>query len=120
MPRLQRQELILALRERRTYATTGPRILVDFAVAGVAMGGQGKAGRDAPRVTATVHAAAEIARIEVVRDGEVAQSIPGTGADQLVDWPDAAPASGRHWYLLKVIQKDDETAWTSPVWIDRG
>ena len=120
MPRLHRQELILALRDRRTYATTGPRILVDFAVAGVAMGGQGKAGRDAPRVTATVHAAAEIARIEVVRDGEVVQSIQGTGADQAVEWTDAAPAAGRHWYLLKVIQKDDETAWTSPVWIDRG
>jgi len=119
MPRLQRQELILALRDRRTYATTGPRILVDFSVAGVGMGGQGKSGREAPRVTAAVHAAAEIARIEVVRDGQVAQSIPGTGADQRVDWPDAAAAQGRHWYLLKVIQKDDETAWTSPVWIDR-
>ena len=41
------------------------------------------------------------------------------GADQAVDWPDATAARGRHWYLLKVIQKDDETAWTSPVWIDR-
>lgn len=119
MPRLQRQELILALRDRRTYATTGARMLIDFAVAGVAMGGQGKAGRDAPRVTAAVHAAAEIARIEVVRDGEVVQTIPGAGADQAVDWTDAALAAGRHWYLLKVIQKDNETAWTSPVWIDR-
>ena len=120
MPRLQRQELIRALRERRTYATTGPRILVDFAVAGVGMGGQGKTGRDAPRVTATVHGTAEIARIEVVRDGQGVQSIPGAGADQAVDWTDAAAPPGRHWYLLKVIQKDGETAWTSPVRIDRG
>jgi hypothetical protein len=36
-----------------------------------------------------------------------------------VDWADAAAAPGRHWYLLKVIQKDQEMAWTSPVWIDR-
>jgi len=119
MPRLERKELILAVRDRRTYATTGPRILVDFAVAGIDMGGQGKSGRDAPRVTATVHAEAEIARVEVVRDGEVAQAVPGTGADQRVDWPDAAAAPGRHWYLLKVVQKDGETVWTSPVWIDR-
>jgi hypothetical protein len=119
MPRLGRQELVLALRERRTYATTGARILVDFAVAGVGMGGQGKAGREPPRVTATIHGTAEIARAEILRDGEVAQSIPGTGADQRVDWPDAAAGPGRHWYLLKVIQKDQETAWTSPVWIER-
>ena len=119
MPRLERKELVLALRQRQTYATTGPRILVDFAVAGVNMGNQGKAGREAPRVTATVHGTAVIARAEVIRDGKVVQSIPGTGADQEVAWPDATVATGRHWYLLKVIQQDQEMAWTSPVWIDR-
>jgi hypothetical protein len=69
-------------------------------------------------VTATVHGTAVIARAEVIRDGKVVQSIPGTGADQEVAWPDATVATGRHWYLLKVIQQDQEMAWTSPVWID--
>jgi len=119
MPRLERKELVLALRQRQTYATTGPRILVDFAVAGVNMGGQGKAGREAPKVTAAVHGTAVIARAEVIRDRQVVQSIPGTGADQGVAWSDATAATGRHWYLLKVIQQDQEMVWTSPVWIDR-
>jgi len=119
MPRLGRKELIQALRERQTYATTGPRILVDFSVSGVPMGGEGKAGRAGPRVMATVHGASRIARVEVIRDGQIAQSMQGDGSDLAVKWSDDAAEPGRHWYLLKVIQEDQEMAWTSPVWIDR-
>ncbi|MBM3335061.1 hypothetical protein FJY63_10415, partial [Candidatus Sumerlaeota bacterium] len=88
-----------------------------FSVSGVPMGGEGKAGREAPRVEAAIHAASKIARVEIIRDGQIAQSIPGDGADLTVKWSDAAAKSGRHWYLLKVIQADQEMAWTAPVWI---
>jgi len=117
MPRLGRKELVQALRERQTYATTGPRILVDFSVSGVPMGGEGKAGRNGPTVAATVHGTSKIARVEVIRDGQIAQSIQGDGPDLTVKWSDGAAQRGHHWYLLKVIQQDQEMAWTSPVWI---
>lgn len=39
--------------------------------------------------------------------------------DQVVTWTDAEAPAGRYWYLLKVIQADQESAWTSPIWIDR-
>jgi hypothetical protein len=119
MPRLERQELIRALRERRTYATTGPRILVDFAVSGIAMGGAGEIGAGTPTVTATIHGVAPIARVEVVRDGQTVKTIAGDGLDLTAEWSDDTAASGRHWYLLKAIQTDQEMAWTSPIWLDR-
>ena len=33
-------------------------------------------------------------------------------------WLDSAAGPGRHWYLLKVIQADQEMAWTSPIWVN--
>jgi len=111
--------LLHALRERQTYATTGARMLVDFSVSGVPMGQRGEAGRDPPAVAAACHAASGIDRVEILRDGQVVHSVPGTGKDQTVSWSDAEAAPGSHWYLLKAVQQDQETAWTSPVWVNR-
>jgi hypothetical protein len=117
MPRLGRKELIHALRERQTYATTGARILLDFSVSGVAMGRQGKASPEAPAVVATVHTVRPIDRIEVIRDGEVVHTMAGAGQDQTVSWSDGKAAGGNHWYMLRIVQQDRETAWSSPIWI---
>jgi hypothetical protein len=117
MPRLERFQLVRALRERRTYATTGARILVDFSVSGVPMGGERTGGSDAPTIMATVHAVSPVARVEIIRDGQVVQAMQGDGLDMVVNWADGTVTPGRHWYLLKVIQADKEMAWTSPVWI---
>jgi hypothetical protein len=119
MPHLRRTELIRALRERQTYATTGPRILVDFSLSGVSMGGECKVRRDTPTITAVVHGVSKIARVEIIRDGRTAKSIQGDGRDMTVKWSDSAVVPGRHWYILKVIQMDQEMAWTSPIWVDR-
>ncbi len=119
MARLGRKELIRALRERQIYATTGPRILVDFSVSGISMGGECKVGHHTPTIMAVVHGVSQIARVEIIRDGQIAQSIRGDGRDMTVKWLDSTAAPGRHWYLLKVIQTDQEMAWTSPIWVDR-
>ncbi len=115
MPELRRRELINALRERRTYATTGARILLEFEVSDVPMGGEGEAGRG--RVRAVVHGVNELARIEVIRDGEVAHAIEVTGLDAELTWKDPRPVGERAWYYLHVIQADGEEAWSSPVWL---
>ncbi len=119
MSRLGRQELVRALRERQTYATTSPRILVDFSVSGASMGGECRVERDAPTITGAIHGVSRVARVEIIRDGQTVQSIEGDSQDMRVKWSDSAVAPGRHWYLLKVIQTDREMAWTSPIWVDR-
>ena len=115
MEELRRRELLTALRERRTYATTGARILLEFQVSGVAMGGEGPAKR--ARVRATVHGVTELARLEVICGGEVVHSEDVDGLDARLKWTDPNPVAERQWYYLHVIQRDGHEAWSSPVWV---
>ncbi len=115
MPGLSRKEMIKALRERSIYATTGARILLDFSVSGIPMGGQGKA--DATVINATIHACSKIDDVQLVHNGELVKSFPGTGMDMEITWKHEDANPGKHWYYLKVIQDDGEHAWASPVWI---
>ena len=120
IPELTRKELLAALREHRTYATTGPRILVDFAVSGTPMGVHATEPVSQPRIVGAVYAVSDLARLEVIRDGEVVFTQEGGGRDAAVDWIDDAPGVGEHWYLLRSVQRDGEMAWTSPVWVTVG
>jgi len=118
MPGLDRPSLVRALRERRTYATTGARILLDFAVSGTEMGGTGEADRADCR--GAVHAVQPIHRIDIIKDGKVAYSQQFEGEiDATVDWHDPEAPTGEHFYYLHVVQADDQMAWSSPVWVKR-
>ncbi len=116
MPELDRKPLIKALRDRRTYATSGPRILLDFSVSGIAMGGEGTTDRALCRLT--VHAVDELDYVDIVKDGEVAwkRELQGLDAED-VQWEDSAPVHDEHFYYARVRQKNGEMAWSSPVWV---
>jgi hypothetical protein len=68
MPELNREALIQALREGRTYATTSARMLIDFSVSDIPMGGQATV-NGPPQVSAEIHGAGPIDRIEIIRNG---------------------------------------------------
>ena len=115
MLRLDRAELVAALRERRTYATTGARMLLQFSVSGQGMGGI------AVTLSATcrgvVNAVDPIRRIEVLRDGDVVWADHPRGLDASFEWDDPRPLHGEHYYYLHVVQEDGQQAWSSPVWV---
>jgi len=67
---LTRPALLEAIRARRTYALTGDRIEVDFAVEGAPMGSTIAAGRQAA-VSFTVHGRDELDVVEIIQDGRV-------------------------------------------------
>lgn len=114
MNKLNRNNLIEALRSRHTYATTGPRIILDFSVSGIKMGSK-KSIKGLPVVHGEVHACGEIKCIDIIRDGKIIHSIPGKTTDIKFTWKDKHP--GPCWYYFRVIQKDGERAWSSPVWV---
>jgi hypothetical protein len=116
MPELRRRHLIDALRERKTWATTGARILLEFEVSGVPMGDEGEA--DEIEVTARVHGVEELQRLEIIRDGDVVWTEEIEGLDAELEWSDPEPVEGRTWLYLHVIQRDGEEAWSSPVWLN--
>jgi hypothetical protein len=115
MERLDRPELIAALKNRRTYATTGARILLEFSAAGLPMGRVGKASE----VTchATVHAVSELEALQIIRDGEIVCEQPTSGRDAELEWTDPAGPDGESYYYLRVLQADGQMGWSSPVWI---
>ncbi len=58
----------------------------------------------------------DIARLEVCRNGKfIYQNEPETRTPNLT-FVDTAPESGRSYYYVRVIQADEEIAWSSPVW----
>jgi hypothetical protein len=115
MPGLDRESLMQAIRNRRTVATTGARILLHFTAAGLPMGAIGTAREVDCR--GAVHAVAPIRRVEIVRDGRVAWCEEMDDLDAAIRWRDPAPPEGEHYYYLHVVQADGQMAWSSPIWI---
>lgn len=115
-----REAILDALRARRSYGTTGARITLDVRVDGHLMGTlveSPPAGPVAVHVRATCPA--DVARVEICRDGEWVHAEPGSGPVVDFVWTDAAAPRAPAWYYVRVVQADGELAWSSPVWLGR-
>ncbi len=116
-PELTRAAIIQALKERRCYATTGARIVLDFRVDGRGMGEEFTASAAAVAVTARVLGTAPIASLELVCDGRVVHTQPG--GDRVAEIAETLPLAGEQtsYVYLRVTQSDGHAAWSSPVWV---
>jgi hypothetical protein len=114
MPTLTREDLWHALWDRRTYTTTGPRILLDFQVNGHPMGSEIPA-CGAVEITGFVAAAGPLAGVDIIRDGAVCYTGEGDGGRVArIRCTDTRPGE---FYYLRARQKDDHHAYSSPVWV---
>ncbi len=119
--RLERGAVLEALRARRVYATSGPRIVLHFAVSGVAMGGVLRVREPAAPREIEVRAVgtAPIARITCVKNGESLFSVDGDGGESLeLRGSDAEAVRPGEYLYARVEQVDGGLAWSSPVWIE--
>jgi hypothetical protein len=142
-PELTREAVFDAIRERRCYATTGERILVEFAVHGVEMGQCGRA-RPGDRLAVRLHVWGTdlLLRVEVLRyrfesdrdfvplvseaprpraprHTHLAHGPQPETMDATVELDDEF--AGPCMYVARVVQEPLDwpaMAWTSPVWID--
>ncbi len=107
---LTRDAVFEALRNRRCYATSGAKILLDVMVNGRPMGSE----IDAPSMEVEAHAVGEgpVARIDFVTEAGVAASFDGNGDELRV----RGTVRGRYVYV-RVVQTDGEMAWSSPVFV---
>ncbi len=71
---LNRADVFEALHERRTFAATTRDVVVDFRMGDVFMGEEAPPGTE-PTLTVHAEGYAELARVEVLRDGEVVHSV---------------------------------------------
>jgi hypothetical protein len=135
---LTRPALFEAIRRRRTYATTGEPMVLDFRVNGRLMGSEITAS-EGPVVEAAVEGTARLEAVEVIKYAagtyETVYRAPLDGRRAKVWWRDPDFRSSSFYYL-RVTQevtpelaaryrdaKDNpfpsEMAWSSPVWVDK-
>jgi hypothetical protein len=116
---LTRESVWDAMWSRRVYGTSGPRIILNFRVAGSPMGSEVE--RSAPEgavpIALRAVACGRIDYLEVIRNGESFYREEGKGLVQQFVIEDGSPPPGTSRYYARVVQKDGNTAWSSPVWV---
>ena len=122
---LSRDAVYEALRARRVYATSGPRILLRVSFGGFRMGSEIELGGDpveraeplgigADTLITRVIAPAALLRIDVIRSGRVVEAVDCQGERQCA-FGAAFPDLGAGEYLyVRAVQEDGAAAWSSP------
>lgn len=126
-----RDALWQAMRARRTFATTGERILLDFSVGGGKMGEVVRAAKgDAIPIRLAVWGTALLLRVEVLRfrfgvdEGfQPVLSHPPRPESMDAEMAFEDTFEGPCMYYARITQEPLEwpaMAWSSPVWVDRA
>jgi len=116
---LTREAVFDAIRNRRCYATTGKRIIVDFKADDHWMGEEYKS-TNAPHISVKVTGTAPLASVTVVKNNRDYFRVEGRGRHELeFEYGKTEPPGETDYYYVRVIQEDYEMAWASPIWIAR-
>jgi len=119
-PKLTREAIFRAIRDRSVYATSGERIFLDFRLNGAMMGGEVKLkSPDVPRVlTIQASGTRKLRSIEIIRNGEVVHTEGPDALDAQLTYEDTDQVKSGTYYYVRVTQSDGEQAWSSPIWVD--
>jgi hypothetical protein len=119
-PELTREAIWEAFRKRQVYGTSGPKIILNFRVADSPMGSEVNwpASKGALPLAVRAVACDNIDVIEIVRNGEPILGARGNGVFAQFLIQDPEPPQGESWYYVRVVQKDGNMAWSSPVWVN--
>ncbi|NOZ22841.1 MAG: DUF3604 domain-containing protein [Planctomycetes bacterium] len=116
---LTREAILEAMHARRCYATTGPRIFLDFMLNGFTMGEKITVTdpEESRVLSVRVAGTANIDHVDIVKNNNDLYRQDGAGPTAEFEYVDQMPASGTDFYYVRVTQSDDEMAWSSPIWV---
>ena len=60
-----------------------------------------------------------IRQIDIVKSNKFVHNVAPLEKDVAFTYVDAKPSSGESYYYVRVVQVDDQMAWSSPIWITR-
>jgi hypothetical protein len=117
-----RQGIFEALRERRTFGTTGDRIIVDFRLDRHPMGSSFSTSAPALNGTLDVMGTDTIASIRIVKNGHTWREWEPNTLQVRHTWQedratDISTPGSRDYYYVVVTQCNAEMAWTSPIFV---
>lgn len=112
-----REGVLEALRARRVYATSGPRILLWIELDGQPMGSilDAAPSRD---LAVEVAGTSAVSRVEIIRSGVVVESIAGDGRDEVGFERRLQDLRGGEYLYVRAVQDDGAAAWSSPFFFE--
>jgi len=117
-PELSRPAILDALRARHCFGTSGAKIFLDVRVNGRLMGEKIPPPDGPVEVRVSTQCPQEIDRVEVCRNNRFIYSRRCQGRKLDFVFRDEHPITETwSYYYVRVIQKDGEIAWSSPVWL---
>jgi hypothetical protein len=127
-PELTRDAIFEALKNRRTYGTTGVRIILDFDINGHPLGSELMwDGNIKPRLKVKAIGTDLIRKIEIIRNNEDIQVFNIRDDIFELDFEDCSDleevaitdVNGVQivYYYVRLTQYDGEMAWSSPIWL---
>ena len=125
-PELTREAIYYAIKNRRTYGTTGERILLKFEINGHMMGSEFRLdGGSFPQIDVTVGGTNKLEEVEVVKYSR------SSGWQTIhVECPTTSTCTFTYidanftedsLYYIRVTQAGEppEMAWSSPIWVNK-
>lgn len=112
---LTREAVFEAMMSRRTYATTGARILLEVTANDQPMGHTFDAVPDSVALRVTAVGADTVKTVSVIKNNEDVHEEHSDGDRVSFEWRDSDPAPGDYYYV-RAEQQDGHRAWSSPVW----
>lgn len=117
---LTREGVYSALRERRTYATNGHRIVLRAAIDSHRMGTTIPASTQGDTSLLYVRAigTAPLLGIEVIRSGELVTQLAAEGVWDMATTVELEELEAGEYVYVRVLQEDRGAAWSSPFFVE--
>lgn len=115
---LTREAIYEAMKERRTYATTGDRILLMFSINGHVMGSEITT-NSIPKIQVKAWGTDDIVQLDIIKNGKIIFRQNNLSKFAELEWEDKdfIPKAGESYYYVRVRQDNGQMAWGSPVWV---
>lgn len=113
------QDLLEAVRNRRAYAATD-NIVLDIRFIGSDgehMMGEVFSSRTPVKIKAKILGTGKIRQIDIIKRREFIYTTHPDQAETEFEFTDPKVIPGESYYYIRVIQRDGEMAWGSPVWV---
>ena len=111
-----REAIFEAIKRRHTYGATD-NIILDYRMGSHFMGDEFTASA-APLLKIRIQGTDAVAKIEVIKNEQVVYTATPNQKDVSLTYRDEGGLDRDSYYYVRIVQKDREVAWGSPIWVN--